>query len=67
MSIVKVIEVLAESRESWEDATRQALAEAGKTLHNIRSVYIEHMQATVKDNKIEWYRVNAKIAFELER
>ena len=67
MSIVKVIEVLAESRESWEDATHQALAEASKTLHNIRSIYIEHMQATVKDNKIEWYRVNAKISFELER
>ncbi len=38
MSIVKVIEVLSESEESWEDATRQALQKAAKTLHGIRSI-----------------------------
>jgi len=67
MSIVKVIEVLSESKESWEDATRQALQEAAKTLHNIRSIYIENMQAIVENNKITGYRINAKISFELER
>jgi flavin-binding protein dodecin len=67
MSIVKVIEVLAESNESWEDATRQALQEASKTVHNIKSIYIKEMQAIVENNKIATYRVNAKISFLLER
>ncbi len=67
MSIVKVIEVLAESREGWEDATRQALQEASKTLHNIKSIYIKEMQAVVDNNKITAFRINAKISFELER
>lgn len=63
MSIVKVIEVLAQSNESWEDATRQALKEASKTIHNIHSVYIKEFQAIVQDDKITNYRVNAKISF----
>jgi dodecin len=67
MSIVKVIEVLAQSNESWEDATRQALQEASNTVHNIRSIYIKEMQAVVENNKIAAFRVNAKISFELKR
>ncbi|HLQ25241.1 MAG TPA: dodecin family protein [Acidiferrobacterales bacterium] len=67
MSIVKVIEILSESEESWEDATRQALQEASKTVKNIRSIYIKDMQAVVENNKIAWFRINAKISFELER
>jgi dodecin len=64
--VVKVIEVLAESDKSWEDATNIALQRAAKTLHNIRSVYVEHFQAVVENNKIVKYRVNAKISFELD-
>ena len=63
MAIVKIIEVLAESSESWEAATKSAVAEAAKTVHNIQTVYIEHMQAIVEGDKITKYRVNAKISF----
>lgn len=66
MSILKVVEVLAESQEGWEDAARQAVAEANQTLRNIRSIYIENMQATVADGQIQSYRINAKITFALE-
>lgn len=66
MSILKVVEVLAESQEGWEDAARQAVAEASQTLRNIRSIYIENMQATVADGQIQSYRINAKITFALE-
>ena len=66
MSILKVVEVLSESSESWEDAARQAVAEAAQTLRNIRSIYIENLQATVVDGAIAKYRVNAKITFSLE-
>lgn len=66
MSVVKVIELLAESDKSWEDAAQQAVKEAGKTVRNIKSVYLEDMQAKVKDNKIALYRVNVKVSFVVE-
>jgi dodecin len=64
--VLKVIEVLAESTKSWEDAAAQAVAKAGKTLKNIKSIYIQEFEATVEKNKIAEYRVNAKITFLLE-
>jgi flavin-binding protein dodecin len=64
--IVKVIEVLAQSDKSWEDAAQTAVAEASKTLRNIRSIYIKEFEAAVDNNKITQYRVNAKVSFEIE-
>lgn len=65
MAILKVIEVLANSEKGWEDATKNAVEHASKTVKNIRSVYIQEQSATVKDGKIDNYRVNAKITFEV--
>ena len=64
--LVKVIEVLAQSDKSWEDAAQQAVAEASKTLRNIRSVYVKEFEAEVENDKITNYRINAKISFALE-
>ena len=66
MAMLKVIEVLAESNKSWEDAAQSAVAEANKTLRNVRSIYLENMEATVADGKIKSYRINGKISFVLE-
>jgi dodecin len=66
-AMVKVIEVLAQSETSWDDAAKVALAEASKTLRGIQSIYVKDMQAIVKDNRIVQYRLNAKISFLLER
>jgi flavin-binding protein dodecin len=66
MAIVKVIEVLAQSDKSWDDAARVALQEASKTVRNIQSIYIKEMQATVENDQIVQYRINAKISFVLE-
>lgn len=65
MAILKVIEVLAESDKSWEDAASKAVREASETVENIRSVYIKELQASVENNNIKKYRVNAKISFEI--
>ena len=64
--ILKVIEVLAESEKSWEDAAAQAVERAARTLNNIRSIYIENFEAKVEANKIVRYRINAKVSFILE-
>ena len=63
MPVVKVIELLAESTESWEAATQDAVAEAAKTVRNIQTVYVSHLQAIVEGNKVSKYRVNVKISF----
>lgn len=66
MSVVKVIEVLAESETSWEDAAKSAITKASKTVHNIKSIYIKEMEAKVDEGRISMYRVNAKISFMLD-
>jgi flavin-binding protein dodecin len=63
MAIVKVVEVIAESKKSWEDAAESAVKEAAKTVRNIKHVYIENQQAIVEDDKIVSFRVNAKLSF----
>lgn len=65
MSVMKVIEVLAQSDKSWEDAAQQALKEASKSVRNIRSLYVENMQAVVDDGHLQ-YRLDAKISFAVD-
>jgi len=65
MSVLKVIELLASSEKSWEDAAKNAVKMASKTVKEIRSVYIKDMSLKVKGNNIVEYRVNAKVTFEV--
>ena len=66
MAIHKVIEVLSQSEKSWEDAAQRAVADAGKTIENIKSIWVKNFEAVVKGNKIVEYRVNANITFEVK-
>lgn len=63
MSVLKVIEILGNSTESFEDAVQNIITEASKTVKDIKSVYIKDMQVTVNNNQIKEYRVNAKVCF----
>ena len=64
--MLKVIEVLSESDKSWEDATRKAVKKTSKTVKHVRSCYVQEFSTVVKDNEVAKYRVNLKIAFEVE-
>ena len=64
--LVKVIEVLAQSEKSWDDAAQVALTEASKSLRGIRSIYVKDMQAIVDNDRIVEYRITAKISFVLD-
>ena len=66
MSVIKVLEVMANSTKSWEDAAQTAVTHASKTVHNIKSVWIEDQSAVVIENKIIEYRVTAKLSFEVD-
>jgi flavin-binding protein dodecin len=64
-NIKKVIEVLASSDKSFEDALQRALTEASTTVKGIKSIYIKDQSCKVQDNKIVEYRITAKITFEV--
>lgn len=66
MAVLKVIEILSSSTQSWEDATKKAVAQAAKTLKNIRSVYVQDQSAVVKDGEVTEFRVTLKLTFEIE-
>ncbi len=66
MAILKVIEVLGSSDKSWEDAAQNIVSEAGKTVNNIRSIYLENISAKVENNIITEYRIDGKVTFEIE-
>lgn len=66
MGVLKVIELLGNSEVSFEDAIQNVINEAAKTIKDIKSVYIQDMQVSVKHNTIEQYRVNAKVTFEVK-
>lgn len=66
MAIVKVIELIASSEKSIEDAIQQAVTEASKTVRNIDSVYVKDMKVHVKDAKVTTYGVVCKVSFRLD-
>lgn len=66
MTIKKVIEVLAESDESWEAAAERAVREVSETVRNVRSIYVDNFSATVKDGRMSTFRINAKVTFEVD-
>lgn len=65
--VVKVIELLSESPNSWEEAAKNVVEEASKTLRSIRSVYIKEFTVAVENDKVTSYRINAKVTFDLEK
>jgi len=67
MAILKVIEVLSNSKKSWEDAAQNALAEASKTVKHITSVNVNNQSLTVKNGKVDEYRLNVKITFAVNK
>lgn len=67
MSIVKVIEVIATSEKSFDDAVKIALQEASKSVKNITSIYVKDMNAKVDNNQIINYGITAKVSFTVSR
>ena len=66
MTVVKIIELIGSSPKSWEEAAANAVAEAAKTIRNIKGVDVINCTAKVEKNKIVEYRADVKIAFVVE-
>jgi len=62
-TVAKIIELVGESDVSWEDAMRNAVKEATKTVDNITGVEVVNFTVGLDDGKIIDYKVNMKLAF----
>lgn len=65
MSVAKVTEITASSTESFEDAVRQGIARADKTLNGIKGAWVQEMTVDCDGSTITEYRVNMKVTFVL--
>lgn len=67
MSVVKVVELVGQSEESWEDAVRQAVKEASRTVRHITGVEVLNWTGNVNENgDISGYKADVQIAFKVE-
>ncbi len=66
MSVLKVIEIMASSSKSWEDATRNAVKHASKSIKGIKSAFVQSQSVVVDGNDVSQFRVNVKITFEVK-
>jgi len=62
-SIKQVIEILASSGKSFEDALQRAVEQLGTSVPNISSIYVQDQSCKVRDNRIVEYRITAKVSF----
>jgi flavin-binding protein dodecin len=66
MSVAKIAEISASSKESFEDAVKKGIKRASKTLQNIEGAWVENQKVVVKSGKITEYRVHLKVTFVLK-
>lgn len=66
MAVLKVLELLADSPKSWEDATAKAIAKASKSVQGITSAWVQDQSVAVVDGKVSAYRVTLKVAFTVK-
>jgi flavin-binding protein dodecin len=64
-SVAKVIEITAESSESFEDAIRNGIAKASETVEEIRGAWVSNQQVVVAGGRVVAYRVDLKVTFVL--
>ncbi len=65
--VIKVIELVGTSTDSWSDAARNAVAEAARSIHGITGVDVINSTATVEEGRIKEYHVDVKLAFVVDR
>ena len=66
MTVVKVLELVGESQQSWQDAANQAVMEAAKTVDNITGVEVSNWTAHVNNGRISNYKANVRLAFVVD-
>jgi len=66
MSVAKTTEIISSSAVSFDDALKQGIARANKTLKNVTGAWIQDQKVTISGDSITEYRVTMKLTFVLE-
>ncbi len=66
VAVIKVIELVGQSKKGWDAAVKSAVAEAAKTIRHISGVEVLNWTGNVVDGEVVEYKVNVKIAFRVE-
>lgn len=66
MAVAKIIEITAQSSESFEDAIRQGVAKASETVRNIEGAWVKEQKVVVENGNITGFRVDLKVTFVLD-
>ena len=66
MSIAKIIELSAESPKNFEEAIRNGITRASKTIHGIKSAWVKEQHVVIDNGKVTLYRVDLKVTFVLD-
>lgn len=63
MAVLKVIEIMSDSKKSWEDATKKGIKRASKSVKNIRSAWVQDQSVTIENGEVTGFRVALKVSF----
>ncbi|ATW24078.1 dodecin family protein [Candidatus Formimonas warabiya] len=63
---IKVVELIGESNDNWNDAVQQAVKQASRTIPNITGVEVYNLTAGVSAGRLTEYKANVKIAYSDE-
>jgi len=67
MALVKVIEVIASSEVSFDDAVKNAVQEVSATIQHIDSVFVKDFKVHVEDGRIKSYGAICKVSFRIDK
>ena len=65
-SVYKIITLVGTSTKSWEDAAREAVETAGKTLRDLRIAEVEELDMQIDNGKVVNYRAKVRVSFKYE-
>lgn len=66
MAVIKVLEIMASSKKSWEDATATGIKKVSSSVQDIKSAYVQSQSVVVgEEGEISEYRVNLKVSFQV--
>lgn len=66
MTTIKIVELMGVSSKGWNDAAKEAVKEASKTIRNIQGIDVINQTASVEGGEIVSYRINLKLSFKVE-
>ncbi len=66
MSVYKIVELVGTSPNSWEEAAKEAVEAATKSLRDLRIAEVDKMDMRIEDGKVVEYRARVKLSFKYE-